>query len=258
MCIILGPIRSVDQTRIFVLPSRDNSRQMTFYLNSVDSPDENMMILPVPNIKSLELHKIKYKAMFDHLYSSVLRIPQRSWHHSLELNTLRCAASIEPLPVISHGSYLVSVAPTLEDLTRLDTSVFDMTEELYNFFAKNYTREFGYLCCRLKEGKQDYEPICYSHDLHSNGRLFVPTLHYHNHHGRVDTEHADWDHLIYSIGTSEHANLEFLSKKTNKILWQRFPEPFRYAAEMPIRCAELTGNQPNRDIAFALAPLQVS
>lgn len=252
MCIISGPIRSVKNTKLFVLPNKDKTRQMTFYLNSVDSHDENMMILPVPNIDSLQLHTIKYKSLFKNLADSVYKIPTRSWN--LEMNTLRSAASasFETLEVFSHGSYLVSIAPTLQDLFRLDNTIFDFTPELHDFFAKHYTSEFGYLCCKLKEGKQDYEPICYSHALHSNKKLFVPTLHYHNHHGRVDTEHADWDHLIYSAGTTKDANLAYMSNSENKINWKKLPEDYRYEAATPIRCAELEGHQPNRDIAFVI------
>lgn len=253
MCIIPGPIHSVNNTKLFVLPNRSRTRQMTFYKNSVGSPDENMMILPVPNIGSIELHKVKYKKMFDDLRSSVTYIPERSYQFNYDMNTLRCAASYEPLPVISHGSYLVSIAPTLQDLFRLDATVFDFSEELYNFFAKHYTSEFGYLCCKLKEGKQDYEPICYSHNLHSNGKLFVPTLHYHNHGGRIDTDHADWDHMIYSAGTTNHANHKFISNKENKMAWSKFPEEYRHDEKIPVRCAEITGNEYNRDIAFVLA-----
>ncbi len=254
MCIIPGPIHSVSSTKLFVLPNQAKTRQMTFYMNSVETPNENMMILPVPKIDSIELHTIKYKAMFKDLRESVYRVPEHSYSSFEYSNTLRCVASLAPLEVISHGSYLVSIAPTLEDLHRLDTTVFEFPPDIFDFFGKHYTREFGYLCCRLKEGHQDYEPICYSHSLHSNGKRFVPTLHYHNHGGgKVDTDHADWDHLIYSAGTLKEANHKFISNSENKIRWKRFPEAFRYLETSPIRCAEISGNHPNRDIAFAVA-----
>jgi hypothetical protein len=253
MCIIPGPIQSVTNTKIFVLPNQDKTRQLTFYMNSVETPDDNMMILPVPNIQSLQLHTVKYKALFKDLGNSVYRIPERPYMPYYGENMLRCASVIEPLEVISHGSYLVSIAPTLEDLFRLDMSVFEFSQELYDFFAKHYTREFGYLCCKLKEGSQEYEPISYSHNIHSSGKLFVPTLHYHNHYGKIDTQNADWDHLIYSAGTLKEANLKFISNSENKVRWKKLPEGFQYAESAPIRCAELTGNQHNRDIAFVVA-----
>jgi hypothetical protein len=105
----------------------------------------------------------------------------------------------------------------------------------------------------LKPGVKDYDPVCYSHALHSNGKLFVPTLHYHNHNGRIETESADWDHYIYSMGTLEVANYGFMSAQENKVLWKRFPEEFKKRVDEPVRCAKIKGNQKNRDIAFVLA-----
>ena len=257
MCIIPGPITSVNQTKLFVLPNRNRTRQMTFYMNSVDSPDENMMILPVPNIETLDLHTVKYKGLFRDLRSSVGKIPTRSYDFGLTRSLSASASFQETLPVFEHGSYLVSVAPTLEDLSRLNTSVFELPPDIFTFFAKHYTREFGYLCCKLKEGKADYEPICYSHRLHSNGKLFVPTLHYHNHGGHANTQSADWDHMIYSVGTTKHANYDYYSHNENKVAWKKLPEEFRHAVTSPVRCASISGYQENRDIAFALEAVPV-
>jgi hypothetical protein len=252
MCIIPGPITSVDKTKLFVLPSVDRTRQMTFYMNSVDTPRENVMILPVPNIDTIDLHTIRYKALFTDLKRSVGRIPTRS----MDFGMYRCAAVsssyVEPLPVFEHGSYLVSIATSIEDLQRLNTEVFELPPDIYSFFSRHYNSEFGYLCCKLKQGDVEYEPMCYSHQLHSNGKLFVPTLHYHNHNGRIDTAHADWDHMIYSVGTTKDANLEYYSQNENKVRWRSFPEAFRFDATAPVRCASLSGDQANRDIAFAL------
>ena len=225
---------------------------MTFYMNSVDSPRENMMILPVPNIDTLYLHTVNYKGLFRDLKSSVGKIPTRSYDFSLTRSLTASASIEETLPVFEHGSYFVSIVPTLEDLSRLNTGFFELPPDIYSFFGKHYTREFGYLCCKLKAGYADYEPICYSHRLHSNRKLFVPTLHYHNHGGRVDTDDADWDHLIYSVGTTQQANLEYYSHDKNKLAWRKMPEEFRYEANAPVRCASISGDHPNRDIAFAI------
>ena len=75
MCIILGEVHSVTQTKLFVLANKDKTRQMTFYSNAVNTPKENMMILPVPNSSdSIELHTIDYKSMFTDLKKSVKSI----------------------------------------------------------------------------------------------------------------------------------------------------------------------------------------
>jgi hypothetical protein len=253
MCIILGEVASVSQTRLFVLPNNDKTRQMTFYSNAVDSPEQNMMILPVPNsTDSLQLHTIKYKSLFDDLKNSV-RSTSRGTSHNLYTRSLASASfNREPLEIISHGSYLVSIAPKLEDLLRLNTNVFELTPDLYKFFGTHYSREFSYLCCVLKEGMEAYEPLCYSHPMHSSGKLFVPTMHYHNHEGRIETDTADWDHLIYSVGTSERANLGFLSNYENEVAWSHFPADFKKLKVASVRCSKLKGHHKNQDLAFEL------
>ena len=252
MCIIPGPIESVSNTKLFVLPNMDKTRQMTFYMNSVRTLDENLMILPVPHPDTIQLHKHKGKRLFSQLSDSVYST-ERRWEYIGDSMTRSASLSASyTLPVFDHGSYLVSIANTISDLFRLNRDVFELPAGLDEFFAKHYTSEFGYLCCVLKPEITDYEPLCYSHALHSNGRLFVPTLHYHNHGGRVETEKADWDHLIYSMGTEETANYKFGSEAENKVAWGSFPTEFRKTKDQPVRCAKIVGFQANRDIAFPL------
>jgi hypothetical protein len=260
MCIILGEVYNVSKTKLFVLPNKDKSRQMTFYSNVVGTPQQNMMILPVPcgsshpqNDGQIELHQIHYKGMFDDLKRSVKSI----YRESASMYTSRglsLSASVQrdTLEVFDHGSYLVSIAPQIEDLLRLDTTLFEFTPELFEFFAKHYTREFSYICCVLKPGTKDYEPLCYSHPIHSSNKLFVPTLHYHTHGGEVHTEHADWDHLIYSVNTEEKANRGYTSNYSNNVNWSKFPPEFRKLPVSSVRCAEIKGNYPNKDISFGL------
>jgi len=254
MCIILGPVHRVSKTKLFVLPNKSKTRQMTFYSNAVDTPDENMMILPVPNsTNSIELHTIHYKTLFQDLKKSVKSLYERDKQHTFMTRSLYAsAAPRETLEVISHGSYLVSIAPQLEDLLRLNTSIFELTPELYYFFGKHYNGEFSFLCCVLKEGSKGYEPLCYSHPLHSSGKLFVPTLHYHVHGSKVETEEADWDHIIYSVNSEEKANRGYTSNYYNEVNWYHLPEDYRKPKITSVRCAEITGHQKNTDIAFTI------
>jgi hypothetical protein len=255
MCIILGPVESVSKTKLFVLPNKEKTRQMTFYSNNVNTSQTNMMILPVPTggENLIELHTIKYPNLFEDLKESV----QSTYRPHLERNYLSRSlyASASPrdtLEIFDHGSYRVSIAPQLEDLLRLDMRVFELTPDLYHFFARHYNREFSFLCCVLKPGVHSYEPLCYSHPLHSSGKLFVPTMHYHVHDGKVETESADWDHLIYSTNTSERANLGFTSNYNNELSWKRFPEEYQKLKVTSVRCAKLSGHQKNQDISFEL------
>jgi hypothetical protein len=253
MCIILGEVNRVSKTKLFVLPNEANTRQMTFYTNIVGTPETNLMILPVPHADTVELHRIDSKDLFHALKASV-QSTYRSPRHGMS-RSFALSASLTPretLEIVDHGSYRVSIAPGLEDLLRLDLHVFDLQPEMIDFFARHYTSEFGYICCVLKAGEKEYEPLCYSHALHSSGKLFVPTLHYHNHGGRVHTEDADWDHLIYSVGTTERANLGFTSNYNNEVNWKKFPKEFQKLQVSSVRCAKLTGHHKNQDITFEL------
>ncbi len=252
MCIVLGQVKDISQTKIFVGPNKDKTKQLTVYANNVDSFDENLMILPIPKPETLELHKVSYKYFFSDCSSSVSSLKRFQYsYHMYSTRSMPLTASLT-LPVFEYGSYLVSIAPTLEDLFRLDMSVFDVPPGIVDFFAKYYDREFGYLCCKLKEGKHDYEPVYYSHALHSSGKLYVPTLHYHNHGSQVHTEEADWDHMIYSVGTTEGANLGYRSLDENKVEWKKLPKEFRWSNTTPVRCAEVTGHHKNHDMAFQM------
>jgi hypothetical protein len=252
MCIILGEVHRVSKTKLFVLANKEKTRQMTFYSNVVGTPDENMMVLPVPGNGQIELHRIHYDKMFYDLETSVSKIHRDPPLHYLTRSLSASASPRETLQVFHHGSYLVSIAPQLEDLYRLDTTIFDMTSKLFQFFAKHYNREFSYICCVLKPGTKEYEPLCYSHPLHSSGKLFVPTLHYHNHGGNIHTESADWDHMIYSVGTEEKANRGYTSNYHNSLHWGHFPQEYQKLNVSSVRCAEIKGHYPNKDISFAL------
>ena len=253
MCIILGQVNSVSQTKIFTLTNKNKTRQMTFYSNAVNTPEENMMILPVPTKNgSIELVKHDYKDLFQDLRKSVKEIVSHDPNWGLMRSAALASDTRKPLEVILHGSYYCSIAPTFEDLARLDSGYFDMTPELLEFFAKNYNREFSYLCCVLKPGLEAYEPLCYSHPMHSSGKLFVPTLHYHVHDSTIHTDTADWDHLLYSVGTVERANRGFVSNYNNEIHWKKFPEEFQKLQVASVRCAKISGNFKNQDIGFEL------
>jgi hypothetical protein len=105
---------------------------------------------------------------------------------------------------------------TLEDLDRVDRSVFELSAGARTLLTKEYPANFGFLICKLKmtpahSTSHKYEPFAYSHCLHqsSNPRtgltrqmLFLPTKHYHPHtrpsSSRTGSrqEDADWDHQI--------------------------------------------------------------
>lgn len=80
----------------------------------------------------------------------------------------------------------------------------------------------------------------------------MPTLHYHVHGSKAETEGADWDHMIYSVNSEEKANRGYTSNYYNKMNWTHFPEEYRKLNVTSVRCAEIQGHQKNTDIAFTI------
>jgi hypothetical protein len=170
MCIISGPVVSVNSTKIFAMPSKDGKRQITVYSNKVKTLENNAMLLPVPNPKSVKFEKVPAD-----LFSQC----KKSFEQSLDfaLKGRGGFISNNSLKIQSHGSYEVVIVPSIDDFHRVPKSFAEVTPEVIAFL-KNYNTDFGFLLCRLRAGSVDYEPFAYSHDLY-NSKLFFPTKHFH-------------------------------------------------------------------------------
>lgn len=193
MCIIVGSVKSVKETKLFGMPAGD--RQLTVYKNEVSSVAENLMILPVPYPESVQFEKVGKFIFNDLQYSMIWATRHESSNATLSLS--RSAS----LPVLNVGSYRVSIVPSVADFSRLDSSVFVLPAELEGMLYREYGSSFGFICCRLKAGVQSYEPLAYSHKRWKRNMLFLPTKHYHGH-----SEEADWDHEVYTVRTTMDAN----------------------------------------------------
>lgn len=277
MCIISGPVLSVNSTKILALPSKNGKRQLTVYRNAVVTPDANAMCLPVPNPESVR---------FEHVPKDIFRQCQNSFRISYPRgyydSVVPAANSFNraPLPVQSHGSYEVVLVPSMNDLDRVPSHFTTLTDDVIEFLKYSYPINFGVLLCRLKRGSADYEPFAYSHNMQANDQLFFPTKHYHNHDTSnfqndeepswagafgsemmglrnrkmtktVNTHFADdWDHEIYSAHTPEscHKSSKKMMCERNEINWQQMPDDFKFAPSLVLRCKEMVGEGKNIDI----------
>jgi len=107
------------------------------------------------------------------------------------------------LEVHAVGAYLISIAKSVEDLRRIDPSVFKVSDTIDVLFRQHYAEGFGFVICRFDatKGVQGH-PIGYVHDPMPNGTLFVPCRHEHGH-GTTETE--NFSHEIYSLNTGKEA-----------------------------------------------------
>ena len=250
MCIISDIVKHVAQTKLFTCPYDKNARQMTVYSNKVHSlSDTNMMILPVPNPSSVEFVNLqKYPTFFDDCEDSFYKIPTLSYN-AYATRSLECGiASLPPLKVHSVGIYDVSIVNHVPEFSRLNPLYFTIGDDLIDMLSRTYGSEFGYLVCKLKEGDQDYHPFAYTHDLHTNGKVFLPTLHYHLHeYSSPSKKYADWDHTIYSIGTSLKQDYEYRFR-SHKVKFSKLPEKVRSMKDYTMTRCTMVGDYPNKDM----------
>ncbi len=273
MCIISGPVKNVSSTKILAFPSKNLKRQLTVYRNSVDSPNSNMMCLPVPNPSSVKFEFVP-KDIFKQCENSFAKYEPFGMKSMSARNFMSQSSK---LPVLSHGSYNVVLVPSLEDFDKVPDDFMILTQDVIQFLKNSYPTTFGVLLCKLKKGMTDYEPFAYSHNLLSNKNLFYPTKHFHtknnfsnNYHNLLEDNYYpfnnysnqsinhdiadDWDHEIYSICTSEkcHTSDDKILTNNNVIEWNKLPLDFQLSSQIPLRCAEIRGTKKNLDVCLPL------
>lgn len=250
MCILSATVNKVANTNIFTCAYDDNARQFMVYSNVVDTHvQNNTMILPVPNPHSVEFVNLsKYPSFFDDCAASFSKIPERSMH--LYASRSVASASYEaPLPVFNVGSYKVSVVPHITQFARLDPAHFSIDVDVPNTLHKLYDDTFGYLICKLREGNHKYHPFAYTHYIHDNRKLFVPTYHYHSHeYGYANHNDADWDHNIYSVTTDLEQSSNYIFRG-NKLQFDKLPRFLEWIKEYKmIKLVRQGSHYPNKDM----------
>eukprot|EP01121_Diplochlamys_sp_Union-15-3_P008891 TRINITY_DN2390_c0_g2_i1.p1 TRINITY_DN2390_c0_g2~~TRINITY_DN2390_c0_g2_i1.p1 ORF type:complete len:419 (-),score=18.24 TRINITY_DN2390_c0_g2_i1:26-1282(-) len=200
MCIFNLPVKTVKNTKIFVAPIKGNW-QFTAYTNEVvlSSGAENAMILPFPNggipdcIRMVDLSKAS--ELFTKCEEAFPRAQLMSFGN---LND-RSWSSSNYLEVLTVGSYSVSIAQNLNDLRRIDPSVFKLMPNIDLVLSQNYATGYGFVVCKFNKSQKAH-PIGYCHPIVS-GTLFVPTRHEHGDTTKSIFSPPHWDHEIYSFDT---------------------------------------------------------
>jgi hypothetical protein len=182
MCMIQGEVEHVSATKILAAPIKTFlnvfPQQFTVYSNNVSMESQSgAMILPFPGQFRQFVDLTQYKHLFTDLknlcWPQVLSKSNSSYSRS-------ASKSLEYLPVHNVGSYQASVVPGLDDLPRINPSVFQIDPRIFEFLKQNYSQGFGFMVCMLKN-KAEYHPFGYIHDRLPSGQMFIPTMHYHLH-----------------------------------------------------------------------------
>lgn len=248
MCIIQGDTKHVGDTQIFSFATRGGGQyQVTVYSNEIQLNKEakkrhNAMILAVPRgnedfgMIDLSNDKDVFKKLekcFPVAYQGPVTLNSRSFGTS----------KADYLEVKSCGSYRYSLVPTLQDFERVDPSVFQIDGDVKSLLSSKYENGFAFLVCKIAESKK-FHPVAYFHPIPKSGKLFVPTLHFHQ--GQDHPLSPDWDHEIYVIGNSMVGvgahDLSGLYKVTTL---QNFLPRIKAA---DLRKIEINGQFPNQDL----------
>lgn len=248
MCVIQGDTKSVADTEIFCFPSANGEDQVTVYSNAVSmhtSSNNNAMILPVPGgadrFSVIDLSRDP--DMFNKIDSC---FPQKRSLSSDGLgatNAAQCAGGY--LAVKQCGSYQYSLVPSIDDFARVNPRVFQLSPDIRQLFLQHYPRGYAFLVCKISENKK-FHPVGYVHPLPTGGKLFVPTLHFHQGH---EGHGPDWDHSIYVLGNDTlgipATSLDGLKQVASLRPHLSLTRPER------LRKMELHGHFPNRDIGVS-------
>lgn len=182
MCLISTEIESVSNTKIFVAPNADNTRQLVIYSNYVNnvSGETNAMVLPVPlpqTIKFIDLSN--YKNLFEDCAKCFYN-PAKNLNFSTSYSTNSFNLRGEkPLQVFNVGSYKVSLAKNLEQIQRVDPKIFKLSSGLKQTLETFYYQPYwGFIVCKLNSGPESYHPFAYSHQI-IDSKIYIPTRHYH-------------------------------------------------------------------------------
>jgi hypothetical protein len=184
MCMISLPIEQVSKTNIFVGLNSAKTHQITIYSNFVsNNSNGNAMVIPVPFPSTVKFHDVScIKNFFKVVDQSFYRIAQTLGMRSdsYSFNMTNSAKTKSVLEVFSVGSYNVSLANNLSDISRLDKDVFILSPGLAKTLEEHYSDPvWGFIVFVLARDKKDYHPFAFSHALYYN-KIYIPTRHYHD------------------------------------------------------------------------------
>ncbi len=100
----------------------------------------------------------------------------------------------KPLQVFNIGSYKVSLALNLEQISRVDSRVFKLSPGLRQTLETFYYQPYwGFIICKLNSGPESYHPFAYSHQI-IDSKIYIPTRHYH--------QQVQWENTnTWALGT---------------------------------------------------------
>lgn len=250
MCCFSRPVQRVARTRIFARPTYAD-RQVVVYAMELTVAESLAMILPVPvkpDADPKEFKFINLEAYPEFFGDLNLGFPVPPPPRAMPAeNALSPRAT--KLDVVSVGAFEASFVPTLKDFDRLDAR-FRIDPMIWRKLP-GYDR-MGFAVFKLKAGKQQVHPMCFSFPRADASKLFFPTLHIHD--GEVHPK-EDFDHELYAQGNRVQSP-DVLGWEESRGWAGQFMKTERTAGilekEAHVYRRRLAGKLPNEDTRIAL------
>jgi hypothetical protein len=208
MCIFSGPISHVSGTNIMlstvmqskVVTIRDkygvarrvrrpseNTKplQLTVYSNTIAinhaaSTDQTAMILPFPLVKGKNRVQVMDLSKCKSLFKRLGKLFKSKHKDVMTLDDATDYFANGSIPVQQVGSYLTSIVPNFDAFDKLQYNQFGLSPEVKELLKQYYSKKYGFIVCILKKNAE-YHPFGYTHEIRPDGKLFVPTRHFHGH-----------------------------------------------------------------------------
>lgn len=193
MCCFSGPVREVEDTKIFARNAEDN-RQIIVYQMEYSSRDDVAMILPIPTPVAAPVDAVRFINL--EKYEDFFKDMKRGFPEPVMRGMMSFAAAgggHNYLEVHSVGAFEASFVPTRAHFLKLDPR-FRMPMEVWDKLPS--ISDFGSVVFKLKKGSGKVHPMAFSFPKREGygKRLFFPTIHVHD--GKVESK-AQFDHVLY-------------------------------------------------------------
>lgn len=209
MCIFSGDVTHVSGTKIMVstvaqskiVTVRDNygktrkvrrpapnvkPLQLTVYSNTVEinrTGTPTSMILPFPLLKGKNRVQIMDLSKCNKLFKHLDKLFKSKKNKELIMqNALDMFDEDGTIAVRNVGSYSVSLVPNLLAFDKVNYKHFNLSPEVKTLLKQYYSKSYGFIVCQLRQDAE-YHPFGYTHELREDGKLFIPTRHFHGNAG---------------------------------------------------------------------------
>jgi hypothetical protein len=132
----------------------------------------------------------------------------------------------------------------------LNPDYFTIDPTIPSSLERTYDSSFGFLVCKLRRGQHSYHPLAYTHQMHPNHLLFVPTLHIHpdGTYSHDIEPYADWDHSIYSVETDMEEDGVRRQFDRWCLKWDKLPADLHWIQKYHGHKWTCHGHKKNRDL----------